>query len=111
MYKGRADAEPDDRPAPRGRGGRHGGGHGAGRHGGGGGRDRNREGTPARVITTARSAAVEAKAAPAKEPVAAASQAPAPAKEPAPAAPASAAPAVDQDMPAGRTRRRRSAAA
>ena len=111
MYKGRADAEPDDRPAPRGRGGRHGGGHGAGRHGGGGGRDRNREGTPARVITTARSAAVEAKSAPVKEPVAAASQAPAPAKEPAPAAPASAAPAVDQDMPAGRTRRRRSAAA
>ena len=107
VYKGRADAEPDDRPAPRGRGGRHGGGHGGGRHGGG--RDRNREATPARVITTARSAAVEAKSAPAKEPVAAASKAPAPAKVPAPAA---SAPAVDQEnMPAGRTRRRRSAAA
>ena len=115
VYKGRADTEPDDRPAPRGRGGRHGGGHGAGRHGGGG-RDRNREGTPARVITTSRSAAVEAKSAPVKEPVAAASPAPTSSKEPAPvapasAAPASAAPAVDQDMPAGRTRRRRSAAA
>ena len=107
VYKGRADAEPDDRPAPRGRGGRHGGGHGGGRHGGG--RDRNREATPARVITTARSAAVEAKSAPAKEPVAAASKAPAPAKVPAPAA---SAPAIDQEnMPAGRTRRRRSAAA
>ena len=110
VYKGRADAEPDDRPAPRGRGG-HRGGHGAGRHGGGrdgGGRDRNREGTPARVITTARSAAVEARSAPAKEPVAAASKPPAPAKVPAPAA---ASTAVDQDMPTGRTRRRRSAAA
>ena len=110
VYKGRADAEPDDRPAPRGRGG-HRGGHGAGRHGGGrdgGGRDRNREGTPARVITTARSAAVEARSAPAKEPVAAASKAPAPAKVPAPAA---ASTAVDKDMPTGRTRRRRSAAA
>ena len=110
VYKGRADTEPDDRPAPRGRGGRHGGGHGAGRHGGGG-RDRNREGTPARVITTSRSAAVEAKSAPVKEPVAAASPAPTSSKDPAPVTPASAAPAVDQDMPAGRTRRRRSAAA
>ena len=113
VYKGRADSEPDDRPAPRGRGARQVGGNGAGRHGGGrdgGGRDRNREATPARVITTTRSAAVEAKSAPVKEPVAAASKAPAPApaKEPAPAA---AAPSVDQDMPAGRTRRRRSAAA
>ena len=113
VYKGRADSEPDDRPAPRGRGGRQVGGNGAGRHGGGrdgGGRDRSREATPARVITTTRSAAVEAKSAPVKEPVAAASKAPAPApaKEPAPAA---AAPSVDQDMPAGRTRRRSSAAA
>ena len=99
-YKGRADAEPDDRPAPRGRGGRHGGG----RHGGG--RDRNRETTPARVITTARSAAAETKSAPAQ--AAKPSKAPAKVKVPEPAA---ASAAVDQDMPSGRTRRRRSAAA
>ena len=42
VYKGRADAEPDDRPAPRGRGGR-GGGSPYGRRNGGGG------GTPAPV--------------------------------------------------------------
>ena len=101
-YKGRADAEPDDRPAPRGRGGRHGGG----RHGGG--RDRNRETTPARVITTARSAAAESKSAPAPAQAAKPSKAPAKVKVPEPAA---ASAAVDQDMPSGRTRRRRSAAA
>ena len=100
VYKGRADAEPDDRPAPRGRGGRHGGG----RHGGG--RDRNREATPARVITTARSAAAESRSAPAQ--AAQPSKAPAKVKVPEPAA---ASAAVDQDMPSGRTRRRRSAAA
>ena len=99
-YKGRADAEPDDRPAPRGRGGRHGGG----RHGGG--RERNRETTPARVITTARSAAAESRSAPAQ--AAQPSKAPAKVKVPEPAA---ASAAVDQDMPSGRTRRRRSAAA
>ena len=102
VYKGRADAEPDDRPAPRGRGGRHGGG----RHGGG--RDRNRETTPARVITTARSAAAESKSAPAPAQAAKPSKAPAKVKVPEPAA---ASAAVDQDMPSGRTRRRRSAAA
>ncbi|WP_413324147.1 RNase J family beta-CASP ribonuclease [Synechococcus sp. MIT S9503] len=101
-YKGRADAEPDDRPAPRGRGGRHGGG----RHGGG--RDRNRETTPARVITTARSAAAESKSDPAPAQAAKPSKAPAKVKVPEPAA---ASAAVDQDMPSGRTRRRRSAAA
>ena len=101
-YKGRADAEPDDRPAPRGRGGRHGGG----RHGGG--RERNRETTPARVITTARSAAAESKSAPAPAQAAKPSKAPAKVKVPEPAA---ASAAVDQDMPSGRTRRRRSAAA
>ena len=120
VYKGRADSEPDDRPAPRGRGGRQGGGRqGGGGHGGGRNRDagRSREATPARVITTtpgagaaAAAAAAAAKAAPAPAAAAATS---APAKEPAPAAAASAASTatVDQDMPAGRTRRRRSAAA
>jgi hypothetical protein len=59
------------------------------------------------VITTTRSAAAETRsAAPVKDPAPAASSAPA--KVPAPAA---ASPAVDQDMPSGRTRRRRSAAA
>jgi len=72
VYKGRADAEPDDRPAPRGRGGR--GGHGGGGQGGHHGRR-------------------ERAAAPAK------------------AAPVSAPAEPEQEMPAGRTRRRRSAAA
>ena len=119
VYKGRADSEPDDRPAPRGRGGRHGGGrHGSGNHGGGRNRDagRNREATPARVITTtpgagAAAAAAAAAAKSAHAPTAAATSAPA--KDPAPVGAASAASTatVDQDMPVGRTRRRRSAAA
>jgi Predicted hydrolase of the metallo-beta-lactamase superfamily len=88
VYKGRADAEPDDRPAPRGRGGR--GGHGGGGQGGHHGR-RER-------------AAAPAKAAPAPA-AAAASPAPAAAKV------AAGRPEPEQEMPAGRTRRRRSAAA
>ena len=105
VYKGRADAEPDNRPAPRGRGGRHGGGgHGGGRNGGGGG-GRYRDAAPNRVAKPA-----AASPAPASAP-AAAVPAPAPAPTPAAAAAAPSAPAVDQEMPAGRTRRRRSAAA
>ncbi|PTU02341.1 ribonuclease J, partial [Pseudomonas sp. HMWF031] len=104
VYKGRADAEPDNRPAPRGRGGRH-GGHGGGRNGGGGGGGRYRDAAPNRVAKPA-----AASPAPASAPAAAA-PAPAPAPTPAAAAAAPSAPAVDQEMPAGRTRRRRSAAA
>jgi ribonuclease J len=101
VYKGRADAEPDDRPAPRGRGGRGGGSPYGRRNGGGGGTPapvRNNQGngrsgsaTPAPVRAAAATAVVE-KVAP--QPVA---------EKAAPASP-------EPDMPAGRTRRRRSAA-
>ena len=101
VYKGRADAEPDDRPTPRGRGGRGGGSPYGRRNGGGGGTPapvRNNQGngrsgsaTPAPVRAAAATAVVE-KVAP--QPVA---------EKAAPASP-------EPEMPAGRTRRRRSAA-
>ena len=69
VYKGRADAEPDDRPAPRGRGGRGGGSPYGRRNGGGGGTPapvRNNQGngrsgsaTPAPVRAAAATAVVE----------------------------------------------------
>ena len=103
VYKGRADAEPDNRPAPRGRGGRHGGGG----HGGGGrnaaaaGGGRNRDTAPVRVVkspvATPASASTSVLSAPAPAAATTAVSAPAAAS-------------VDQEMPAGRTRRRRSAA-
>merc|ERR1711965_991375 len=80
VYKGRADAEPDTRPASRGRGGRHGG---PGRDIGNGHVRRDRNAPPARVVpsrvigTPAPAAASPAVAtptpvsAPVKEPVAA----------------------------------------
>jgi ribonuclease J len=97
VYKGRADAEPDDRPAPRGRGGR--GGHGGGGQGGGaqGGHHGRRE-----------RAAAPAKPAPVSAPAAAGA---APAPSPATAKVGAGRPEPEQEMPAGRTRRRRSAAA
>jgi ribonuclease J len=102
VYKGRADAEPDDRPAPRGRGGRGGGSPYGRRSGGGGGGTpapvRNNQGngrsgsaTPAPVRAAAATAVVEKVA---SQPVA---------EKAAPASP-------EPEMPAGRTRRRRSAA-
>ena len=100
VYKGRADAEPDDRPAPRGRGGRGGGSPYARRNGGGGtpapvrnnqSNGRSGSATPAPVRAAAATAVVE-KVTP--QPVA---------EKAAPASP-------EQEMPAGRTRRRRSAA-
>jgi len=100
VYKGRADAEPDDRPAPRGRGGRGGGSPYARRNGGGGtpapvrnnqSNGRSGSATPAPVRAAAATAVVE-KVTP--QPVA---------EKAAPAAP-------EPEMPAGRTRRRRSAA-
>ena len=87
VYKGRADAEPDNRPAPRGR--RGGGGHGR-RNG-----QNNGGGTPAPVRQTPR-----ADAAPARPAAAAAVVEKVQSK-----------PAPEAEMPAGRTRRRRSAAA
>ncbi|MEB3264982.1 MAG: ribonuclease J, partial [Cyanobacteriota bacterium] len=94
-YKGRADAEPDSRPAPRGRGGRDGGG----RDGGGRGRDGGAP-APQRQL-----AAVGAPAAAPAAPVGATAVA---VKAVAVKAPA---PADLEPEPAGRTRRRRSAAA
>jgi len=85
-YKGRADAEPDTRPAPR------------GRRDGGGSREVNRQ--PQRQMAAAAAASATpaaATAAAAPAPVAAASQ---PRPE-----------AVEEAEPTGRTRRRRSAAA
>ena len=107
VYKGRADAEPDDRPMGRGgRGGR--GGHG-GRwgHGGNGHGRRDRDQAPPRVITTPSAAANAAAAANGFNP-------PASTPKPAPAAAPvvnRAQPEPEPEMPAGRTRRRRSAAA
>jgi ribonuclease J len=101
VYKGRADAEPDDRPASRGRGARGSGSpYGRRNVGGGGtpapvrnaqGNDRSGSATPAPVRAAAVTAVVE-KVAP--QPVA---------EKPAPAS-------QEPEMPAGRTRRRRSAA-
>ncbi|QEY32531.1 ribonuclease J [Synechococcus sp. RSCCF101] len=82
-YKGRADAEPDDRPAPRSRGGRRDGG--------------------SRSVPHKRPRS----AAPAPAPAAVAAAVPA---TTAPAAAAAAAEQAASEMPAGRTRRRRSAA-
>ena len=102
VYKGRADAEPDDRPAPRGRRGGGGGnpygnarrnGNGGG-HGGGQGHGRN---TPAPVRTNAAPAAATAVV---EKPVAAKAVV----EKVAPKAD------LEPEMPAGRTRRRRSAA-
>ena len=86
VYKGRADAEPDNRPAPRGRRG----GGGQGRRNG----PNNGSGTPAPVRQVGR-----ADAAPVRQPAAAAVVEKVQAK-----------PAPEPEMPAGRTRRRRSAA-
>jgi ribonuclease J len=95
VYKGRADAEPDDRPAPRGR--RGGGGPGRRNNGHGGGQERN---TPAPVRTnTAPAPAPAAATAVVEKPDAQKAVASKPEPEPEP------------EMPAGRTRRRRSAAA
>jgi ribonuclease J len=91
VYEGRADAEPDDRPAPRGR--RGGSGSGRRNNGHGGGQGRN---TPAPVRTNAAPAAATAVV---EKPVAQKAVAAKPDSEPEP------------EMPAGRTRRRRSAAA
>ncbi len=92
-YKGRADAEPDTRPAPRGRAGREGGGRDGGRDGGrqGRGERQDRAPQPQRQLATA-AVAASVVAAPASAP-----------------APAAAAPAPEPEF-AGRTRRRRSAA-
>ena len=105
VYKGRADAEPDDRPAPRGRGGR-GGGSPYGRRNGGGG------GTPAPVRTnpstsngrsgTSTPAPVRAAAATATAVVEKVA--------PQPVAEKAAQASQEPELPAGRTRRRRSAA-
>jgi ribonuclease J len=87
-YKGRADAEPDTRPAPRGRGGRD------------GGRDVNRGGNrapqPSRELASVGAPTSAAPSAPAKASPAVVAAKTAPAPEP---------------EIAGRTRRRRSAAA
>jgi ribonuclease J len=101
VYKGRADAEPDDRPAPRGR--RGGGGPGRRNvHGGaaGGGQVRN---TPAPVRTNAAPAAATAVV---DKPVVQKTVA-----APAVSQPVASKPEPEPEMPAGRTRRRRSAAA
>jgi ribonuclease J len=88
VYKGRADAEPDNRPSPRGR--RGGGGHPVRRNG-----HNNGGGTPAPIRQPGRTDAAPAR----------------------PAAPAAVVekvqpkPAPEPEMPSGRTRRRRSAAA
>jgi ribonuclease J len=108
VYKGRADAEPDTRPAARGRGGRHGG---PGRDSGNGHVRRDPNAAPARVVPS-RVIGTPAPAAAVSAPVAAAIPAPAPAPEKELVA---ATVVVTRDpepeMPAGRTRRRRSAAA
>jgi ribonuclease J len=101
VYKGRADAEPDDRPAPRGRRGGGGPGRRNG-HGGaaGGGQGRN---TPAPVRTNAAPAAATAVV---EKPVVQKAVA-----APAVSQPVASKPEPEPEMPAGRTRRRRSAAA
>lgn len=83
-YKGRADAEPDSRPTPRGRGGRDSGGRDSG----------GRAAAPQRQL-------VSVGAPTATAPASATAPAPVPASDPADLEP----------EPAGRTRRRRSAAA
>jgi ribonuclease J len=92
-YKGRADAEPDSRPAPRGRGARDGGGRDAGARG--------RDGAvpaPQRQLVAVGAPASAPVSAPAAASAAAVVVVPAPA------------PAELEPEPAGRTRRRRSAA-
>jgi ribonuclease J len=99
-YKGRADAEPDSRPAPRGRSARDGGGRD------GGGRDAGARGRDGAVPAPQRQLVAVGAAAPAVTPVSAPTAAPAAvvAEVSAPA------PAELEPEPAGRTRRRRSAA-
>ena len=101
VYKGRADAEPDDRPAPR---GRRGGGGPSRRNGHGGaaagGQGRN---TPAPVRANAAPAAATAVV---DKPVVQKTVA-----APAVSQPVASKPEPEPEMPAGRTRRRRSAAA
>ena len=92
VYKGRADAEPDNRPAPR---GRRGGGGGHGRRNGQNNGQNSGGGTPAPVRQAPRSDAAPARPAAA----AAVAEKVQPKATPEP------------EMPAGRTRRRRSAAA
>jgi len=101
VYKGRADAEPDNRPAPRGRRG-GGGGHPVRRNG-----QNNGVGTPAPIRQAGRSDAAPARPA---APVAAAAPAPVAASA-AVVEKVQSKPAPEPEMPAGRTRRRRSAAA
>ena len=100
VYKGRADAEPDDRPAPRGRRGGGGGNpygnarRNGGGNGGGQGHGRN---TPAPVRANAAPATATAVV---EKPVAAKAVV----EKVAPKAD------LEPEMPVGRTRRRRSAA-
>ena len=101
VYKGRADAEPDNRPAPRGRRG-GGGGHPVRRNG-----QNNGVGTPAPIRQAGRSDTAPARPA---APVAAAAPAPVAASA-AVVEKVQSKPAPEPEMPAGRTRRRRSAAA
>ena len=108
VYKGRADAEPDTRPSSRGRGGRHGG---PGRDSGNGHGRRDRNAAPARVVPS-RVIGTPAPAAAGSAPVAASIPAPAPAPEKElVAATVVVTRDPEHEMPAGRTRRRRSAAA
>jgi ribonuclease J len=100
-YKGRADAEPDTRPAPRGRGGRDGA-----RDGG-----RGREDRAPRFERQADRAPVVAAAASGGAPVPQRELAAVGAPAGVAAAAKPAAEAVAESEPAGRTRRRRSAAA
>ena len=99
-YKGRADAEPDSRPAPRGRSARDGGGRD------GGVRDAGARGRDGAVPAPQRQLVAVGAAAPAATPVSAPTAVPAAvvAEVSAPA------PAELEPEPAGRTRRRRSAA-
>ena len=101
VYKGRADAEPDNRPAPRGRRD-GGGGHPVRRNG-----HNNGVGTPAPIRQVSRSDSASARP-----------SAPVSASAPAPHAASTSVvekvetkPGSEPEMPAGRTRRRRSAAA
>ncbi len=102
VYKGRADSEPDTRPVSRGRGGRH-GGHGNGQV------RRDRNATPARVVPSR----VVGTPAPATSapPVTPATSTTAMKEPVAASAAVDVTPSPEQEMPAGRTRRRRSAAA
>jgi ribonuclease J len=108
-YKGRADAEPDTRPAPRPRGGRE-----VGRERGS--RELVRHGSAATTSTTMvanpeAAVAVSQSQAVAAEPQAVAAASAAVAVVPARSAKVSPAPVPEENEPEGRTRRRRSAAA